>query len=633
MFETLAIHAPDFDPTLTWLGAETPISLRALRGHVVVLDFFTSCCVNCMHVAPVLHRLEDRFAGEPVVVLGVHTGKFDHEQEPEVVRAAMERMGIRHPVLVDEGMRTWHAFGVRSWPTLVVVRPDGTLAAVAPGEPDEAALGALVKGELERARSRGLLAREPHAYLRESVTSTQGLRFPTKLASSARGLLAVSDTGHGRVLVWGPSGALVAAIGPRAGEFHGIEADLEEPQGLAFVGEDELFVCDARKHTVVRVDLAARTATIVAGTGAMGLAPVAFEASAATETALRSPWDLAATEDALYVALSGSHQIGVVDRSRGMIRALAGTGAESRVDGSGREATFSQTNGLVRVGEHLYAADSESSSLRAVHADTGETATLVYGSLFAWGDHDGAFLEAQLQHPMGLASDGRGTLAVCDTYNGAVKLASLETQEIRTLSRGLSEVTGAAFVGTEGTLVVAEANRHRLVRIAATGNQEPLALEVPAPPPPRLRPNHSLEAPDGAVRFFDEVLTSEPAAGPGSVSLEVVLHAGAHHHFAEGAPYTLSVEVSRRSDLVVPAFTAQQGKLTAGALTLTLPLTVTVPEGPAIASELVLHVRAMACRDGDDETSAVCEPFTGWWRVPLRLERSGAATVRATAVG
>jgi sugar lactone lactonase YvrE len=586
-----------------------------------------------MHVAPILHRLPDRFAGEPVVVLGVHTGKFDHEQEPEAVRAAMDRMGIRHPVLVDQDMRTWHAFGVGSWPTLVVVRPEGTIAAVAPGEPDEAALSALVKGELERARSRGLLAREPHSFLREGPSATQGLRFPTKLATSNGGLLAVSDTGHGRVLVWGAGGALVAWVGPQAEAPAGIEADLEEPQGLTFVGEHELFVCDARRHTVVRVDLETRTAEVVAGTGSIGLAPLPFDGSVATGTALRSPWDIAATEEALYVALSGSHQIGVVDRRRRTIRALAGTSAESRIDGPGREATFSQTNGLVQVGAHLYAADSESSSLRVVHTSTGETATLVYGSLFAWGDRDGAFPDAQLQHPMGLAYDGNGTLAVCDSYNGAVKLASLEAKELRTVVRGLSVVSGAAFLGPERTLLVADTNHHRILRVGTGGDATPLTLEVPAPPPPRRHRGRPIDVPAGAVRFFDEVLSSDQALGPGHATIDVVLHAGDTHHFAEGAPYTLALEVSRRSDLVVPAFTSLRGTLAAGALELTLPLAIEVPAEAPIASELVLHVRAMACREGDVARDAVCEPFTGWWRVPLRLERSGASRARASAAG
>jgi hypothetical protein len=214
-----------------------------------------------------------------------------------------------------------------------------------------------------------------------------------------------------------------------------------------------------------------------------------------------------------------------------------------------------------------------------------------------------------------------------------VKLASLETQEIRTVARGFAEVSGAAFAGPGGALVVADTNRHRLVRLREDGAEETLTLALPAPPPPRRTKPGALEGAVGAVRFFDEVLVTEPAAGPGEVRLTVTLHAGEHHHFAEGAPYTLSVEVSRRSDLVVPAFLERRGTLEGETLTLALPLAVEVPAGEAIRSELVLHVRAMACREGEGDEAAVCEPFTGWWRVPLLLEAGGARAVVARAAG
>jgi thiol-disulfide isomerase/thioredoxin len=628
VLETLTIHAPEFDPALTWLGAEAPLTMRALRGHVVVLDFFTSCCVNCMHVAPVLHRLEARFAGEPVVVLGVHTGKFDHEQSPEAVRAATDRMGIRHPVLVDEGMRTWHAFGVRSWPTLVVVRPDGTLAAVAPGEPDEAALGALVQGELDRARARGHLAREPRAFLNEPPARAEGLRYPSKVAVSPSGRVAVADTGHARIVVWSAAGEPVAVVG--AG---GIGADLPEPQGIAFDGDDRLLVADARAHTVVEVDLAAGAARVIAGTGRMGTAPLGFEAQPACEAALRSPWDLTVDGARVFVALSGSHQIGVVDRAAGTVRALAGTGAESRLDGPGREATFSQTNGLARVGAELFGADSESSSLRAVDVESGATRTILAGSLFTWGDEDGPVEGALLQHPMGLAYDGLHTLCICDTYNGKLKLLDLEGGGVRTLAAGLPEVMGAAWSAPAGAWIVADARGHRVLKVTPQGDVQPLAWPVPRAEPSARPEADALQAPVGAVRFFDEVLVTAPSAGPGPVTLTAALHAGGAHHFAEGAPYELTVEVSRRSDLVVPGFTAQRGRLPAGdALVVAIPLAIEVPPGAPVASELVLHVRAMACRDAaGEDAAAVCEPFTGWWRVPLLLDAGGAASVRSAA--
>lgn len=626
MLETLTIHAPDFDPSLTWLGAAAPVSLRDLRGHVVILDFFTSCCVNCMHVAPLLHRLESRFEGQPVVVLGVHTGKFDHEQEPAVVQAAMDRMRIRHPVLVDEEMRTWHAFAVRSWPTLVVVRPDGTIAAVAPGEPDEASLHALITSELDRARARGHLAREPRSLHSAHPQTAAGFRFPAKVARSQAGLVAVSDTGNARVIVWDSLGALLTVVGP------GLEVDapLDEPQGLVFDGEDVLVIADARTHTIVEVSLAQKAARVVAGTGRMGTESLSFGATAACGTALRSPWDVAVFGDRLVVAMSGSHQVAVVDRAAGTVRALAGTGAESRLDGAGTAATFSQPNGLVRVNDDVLLIDSESSSLRAVHVETGATRTLIAGSLFTWGDADGNFGEAQLQHPTGIAYDGTHLLAICDTYNGKLKLADLRTGTIRTLVSGLHEPSGAAFLPGSRELLVADGNGHRVALVRLDGTLRPSPFAAPAVTARAVTSAVALEAPSDVVRFFDEVLHVSAHAAPGPVHLTVIVTAGGRHHFAPGAPYAVTVEVTRRSDLVIPSFTQARGVIPdSGSLAIDLSLAVSLSGMEPVASELVLRVQSMACGERDD--AAVCEPFTGWWRVPLVIGANGSSSLVAQA--
>src|SRR4051812_3921910 len=123
--------------------------MRELRGQVVVLDFWTYCCINCMHVLPILRDLEERHAKEPLVVIGVHSAKFDAEKDDQHILAAMRRYGVSHPVAVDSELRLWSQYAVRSWPTLIVIRPDGTLAAVAPGEPDPAALESLVSSLLK----------------------------------------------------------------------------------------------------------------------------------------------------------------------------------------------------------------------------------------------------------------------------------------------------------------------------------------------------------------------------------------------------------------------------------------------------------------------------------------------------
>src|SRR5437763_3068891 len=91
------------------------LTLADLRGKVVLLDFWTFCCINCLHVIEELRELEVRFADE-LVVIGVHSPKFPHEQDPLALARAVSRYGITHPVLDDPDRSTWQRYGVRSWP-------------------------------------------------------------------------------------------------------------------------------------------------------------------------------------------------------------------------------------------------------------------------------------------------------------------------------------------------------------------------------------------------------------------------------------------------------------------------------------------------------------------------------------
>ena len=112
-----------------WLntgGAE--LSLADLRGKIVLLDFWTFCCVNCLHVLDELRELEERYA-DVLVTIGVHSPKFAHEADPDAVAAAVERYAVHHPVLDDPELLTWDAYAARAWPTLVVIDPRGYVVA------------------------------------------------------------------------------------------------------------------------------------------------------------------------------------------------------------------------------------------------------------------------------------------------------------------------------------------------------------------------------------------------------------------------------------------------------------------------------------------------------------------------
>jgi thiol-disulfide isomerase/thioredoxin len=130
------VRAPELRGRVGWINTDITLSLRELRelrGRVVVLDFWTFCCINCLRVIEELRLLEERF-GTRLVVIGVHSPKFPQESDHPAVERAVARHRIAHPVRDDPELETWQQYGVRAWPTLVVIDPDRYVIAMASGE-------------------------------------------------------------------------------------------------------------------------------------------------------------------------------------------------------------------------------------------------------------------------------------------------------------------------------------------------------------------------------------------------------------------------------------------------------------------------------------------------------------------
>lgn len=127
------VRAPELPQTVPWWNCPQPLSLKALRGRVVLLDFWTYGCINCLHTIPDMAYLHEAF-GEALVIIGVHTPKFDHEGNPASVEQAIRRYGITHPVLSDADRQVWDQYAVRAWPTFVVIDPKGYVVATRSGE-------------------------------------------------------------------------------------------------------------------------------------------------------------------------------------------------------------------------------------------------------------------------------------------------------------------------------------------------------------------------------------------------------------------------------------------------------------------------------------------------------------------
>ncbi|MFY9635858.1 MAG: NHL domain-containing thioredoxin family protein, partial [Cellulosimicrobium cellulans] len=503
------------------------LDLEALRGKIVLLDFWTFCCINCLHVLDELRPLEEKFS-DVLVTVGVHSPKFEHEADPVALAAAVERYEIHHPVLDDPELDTWKAYTARAWPTLVVIDPEGYIVAHLSGEGHADGLAVLIPELIAEHDAKGTLHRGSGPYVAPEATSGT-LRFPGKAlflpagrgTSDARtsgtgaadaetsdaGTWLVTDTGHHRLVELGTDFQTVLrtyGAGTR-GFADGGAADVDsvapaarfnEPQGLVLLPEDvaakagyDVVIADSVNHRLRGLSLTDGTATTVVGNGIQRLletGPARVDEDAAgftgqlsdhpLDVSLSSPWDVVWSTklNAVLVAMAGTHQIFSFDPLTGAVAIVAGTGLEGLLDGPAHEAWFAQPSGLAEDADgNVWVADSETSALRKLAIDDAGTVTVetaVGKGLFDFGFRDGEAAGARLQHPLGVTVLPDGSVAIADTYNGAVRRYDPAAGKVSTLARGLSEpsdviVDHTHATGSEPLLVVVEANKHQLVYV------------------------------------------------------------------------------------------------------------------------------------------------------------------------
>jgi thiol-disulfide isomerase/thioredoxin len=476
------IHAPELAGALAWFNVPAPLSLVDLRGKVVLLDFWTYGCINCLHVLPDLRRLEEKYRDE-LVVIGVHSAKFTNERSSDNIRRILVRYDIDHPVANDAHFAIWRAYGARAWPTQVLIDPEGYVVTTASGEGNSAAFDRAIAAVIQVFDERGLIDRRPipQALERERLAAST-LAFPGKvLADETSSRLFVADSNHHRVLIADLDGGVSRVVGSgRVGRADGAFANAEfyRPQGLAIDGE-RLYVADTENHLVREIDLGAGQVRTIAGVGRQ--AGWGEEGGAALETPLNSPWDLALAGRLLFVAMAGSHQIWIVDLDRSLALRYAGSGREARLDGAIDEAAFAQPSGLGLEDRTLFVADSESNIIRAVRLPPmNDVRTLAGGDLFEFGDRDGAADEARFQHPLGVAARG-GLVYIADTYNHKIRVLEPSTGVVRTFAgTGRPGMTDGAcqdatfyepggVSATTETLFVADTNNHAIRAVHLDG--------------------------------------------------------------------------------------------------------------------------------------------------------------------
>ncbi|HEX2557409.1 MAG TPA: thioredoxin-like domain-containing protein, partial [Nitrososphaera sp.] len=431
---TVQSKAPDFPNGFTWLNTDRALSLDDLKGHVVVLDFWTYCCINCMHTLPDLDWIEKKYRDKPVIIIGVHSAKFYNEQDAENIREAVSRYEINHPVVVDRNMAIWQSYSISGWPTLVVIDPKGNIVYHQSGEGQRENLDDVISVLLERHKERGTLVQKSLEIGKPYSTPAAILSYPGKLSFSPdKNLLAISDSNHNRILIVdSDSGKIIHNIGSGTrglldGSFE--EARFFRPQGVLWV-QGKIYVADTENHALREINLHSRAVRTLAGDGRQGHWIQSSRDARATQ--LNSPWDLAYESGLIFIAMAGLHQIWAYHIQTGKIGPFAGSGYENIVDGALGEAQFAQPSGLAIFNNYLFVADSEVSAIRRIDLGKKLVQTAVGTGLFVFGYKDGTFDDSQFQHPLGVACEGN-QIYVADTYNHAIRLIDLARQNTSTV--------------------------------------------------------------------------------------------------------------------------------------------------------------------------------------------------------
>lgn len=540
--------APPFPADLDWVNVDGELTLDDLRGKVVLLDFWTYGCINCIHMIPILEQLEQKYADE-LVIIGVHSAKFENEGQTANIEQIVQRYEVKHPIINDSEFRVWNTyriFGVNAWPTFALIDPRGNVYAVQPGEVPFEAFDNVIGNMITYFDTQGELNRDPLPNLDPELATAppRALNYPGKvLADSEGNRLFIADSVNHRIVIAAlDTYEVLDVIGSGAqgysdGDFD--TAQFYKPQGMA-LRDNTLYVADTFNHTIRAVDLNTASVTTIAGTGVKGRTFISEPVFSALGVDLRSPWALTfgADPDTLYVAMAGTHQIWAFDLGSGEMRFAVGNGREAQLNDRLLTSELAQPSGLHFEDGKLYFADSESSTIRVADIEADSVAVVsgtTDNSLFDYGDIDGALGENRLQHPLGVVGDGSGAIYFADTYNSKIKVIDTELNTI-TLFGGdvpgfadgdgetalLNEPGGLDYA--DGKLYVADTNNHA-IRVIDLASETMTTVSFPNPEALQIDGQATVVA-GNEFAGADVLAAQQIAAGDAEIVLSLALPEG-----------------------------------------------------------------------------------------------------------
>lgn len=632
------VPAPAFPDDVAWINVDAPLTIDGLHGKIILFDFWTYGCINCIHMIPVLEQIEEKYS-EEVIIIGVHSAKFENEGETDNLRQIVQRYNLHHPVINDDQFEVWRSYGANAWPTFVIVDPRGNVVARQAGEVPFEAFDQYITAMIDYYDGLGTdeIDRTPLELALEGASDPgTALRFPGKvLADTENNRLFIADSNHHRIVVADlQSYEVLSVIGSGQRGYQDGEistAQFNQPQGMAYY-DGTLFVADVNNHVIRAVNLNDGTVRTLAGDGTMGRTIAAFDTvyNDPLEVAIRSPWDVAISPDGdtLYIAMAGTHQLWKMSLSGNTLQALVGSGREGQVSATLSTSELAQPSGLFLVDDLLYFADSESSTIRAADL-VDDSVRVIAGTtdnnLFDFGDVDGEPGISRLQHALGVTgTDDGAEIYIADTYNSKIKLYDPAADTTMTLL-GQSGNGGYRDGGpdvaqfdepggldyADGKLYVADTNNHA-IRVVDLETETVSTVTFPNPEALIIESNEVTVV--GGNAAAGDVVQLEPqsvAAGEGELMLNLTLPEG----------YKINELTYSALDLASDSDAVQFGQDEIGIEETTVTVPVTYTDGEAVVS---LEMNLFYCEQ-DNET--VCLIERAAFELPVSVTDEGDSTL------
>jgi len=635
--EKTRVRAPEITGGRGWLNTDKPLSLAALKGKVVLLDFWTYGCINCIHIIPDLKKLEHKYANQ-LVVIGVHSAKFENEKDTENIRRIILRYELEHPVYNDAEFKVWQNYAVRAWPTQYLIDPAGYIIGRVEGEGNAEILDQTIANTVAEFRKRGELNEEPlKLTLERAKVGDLPLAFPGKILADAKGdRLFIADSNHNRIVITKLDGTLLETIGSgERGSADGAfaKATFYRPQGMALDG-DNLYVADTENHLIRLVNLKTRAVQTIAGNGEQSREY--YSKGPARTISLSSPWDLQLVDRQLFITMAGMHQIWKLDLDKNEVSTFAGSGREARLDGSQVDAGFAQPSGITTDGKKLYIADSESNIIRAIDLTPGTVETLVGGDLFEFGDVDGRGDDVRLQHPLGVFAYNHKVL-IADTYNHKIKELDPRERTVKTFlgtgKPGQMDGSTAAFYEPGGLsvandkLYVADTNNHA-IRVVDLKTKQTSTLNIKGLQAPASNAANGANESETPLNVEETKLQTQTlrAGSDSAVVVQVEFPAGYHLNPAAPQRYRVSVESGEKQlGLISESHLGVIGRekaVSVSSKSLALPLRIPVRTQEPGTAALRVQLTLFYCRE---DNTGVCRIKTLVWNVPIEVSNKASA--------